>query len=113
MVRTSNGRDSELAAALSSMGEPVEPCRRAKGPGMRREGRDDIGVRIDRLNELRGEGPELVEGSEGFWPAERGTSAGENSRVILYILSSRSLNRSDHGVSDATPFRRLADLSLG
>ena len=44
-----------------------------KGPGVRGKGRGDLGVRFDRLNELRGEAgkvlepavPEPVEGSKG------------------------------------------------
>ena len=43
-----------------------------KGPGVRGEGRGDLGVRFDRLNELRGEAGKVLEpverpGSEAAW----------------------------------------------
>ena len=42
------------------------------------ESRGDIGVRFDRLNELRdGQSPEPVEGSKGSWPGEHGNKLGE------------------------------------
>ena len=37
--------------------EDPRPLRKVKGPGVGGKGRGDTGVRFDRLNERRGEGP--------------------------------------------------------
>ena len=37
--------------------EDPRPLRKVEGPGVGVEGQRDSGVRFDRLNELRGEGP--------------------------------------------------------
>ena len=43
------------------LGMTYERILMVKGPGVRGEGRGDLGVRFDRLNELRGEAGKVLE----------------------------------------------------
>ena len=66
-----------------------------KGPGMGREGRGHLGVRLDVSTGSTNQGMgrslrlrclELAERSKGFWLGERGLYARESSIIVLYVV---------------------------